>query len=115
MPVSKEQSPILSSYVIDSVPLTKASEYKQLGIILSSSLGWTVHVDPIVPKALRWLGVRKGKMCRISVTELTVHPLLEYADFLWDSFTHGQADCLESLQKKASHFVHNLYLGLLVV
>lgn len=93
-----KQPPISSSYLIDSVPLTKLSKHKYLCIILSSNLSWAVHIIPIVAKASCKFWFLKRKMCHCTaVTELTAYktPIL--------------INCLESVWKKALCFVYNLH------
>jgi len=77
------------NYTLGDQFIPEASSYKYLGIILSSDLNWTDHVNFTVKKACKALHfiVRILKMGNSSTKSLAytslVRPILEYGAACW--------------------------------
>jgi hypothetical protein len=95
---------------LDQVPIQQVNEHKHLGLIISKDLSWKYHIEEIVDKANRRLGVLrhlKYKLNRLSLERIymgLIRPLLEYGDIVWDSPAE-YLDTLESVQLNAARIV----------
>ena len=77
------------SYNINSVPLTKVSSHKHLGVSPSSDLSWKSHVLSVAAKANRILGLLKRTFGRcfegIKMGYISMfRPMIEYACPVWN-------------------------------
>jgi hypothetical protein len=85
--------------------------HKHLGIVFSSDGKWTRHIDYILSKASKQVGVlRKLKfILKREILEkiyLTfIRPLLEYSCEVWDNCSQTDNDRLEKLQLEAARIV----------
>ena len=110
MIVSRRRSPLLPSNALQlyGQSLCKVSLYKYLGVLLSSDMKWSSHIEATCSKAKRILGLlyRRfyGLADRRTIIQLylsIVRPHLEYASSLWDPHTQKDIAALESVQKFA--------------
>ena len=88
--------------------LEKVLEYKYLGVTLTSNLSWSEHVDTIVCKTRKLVGMLYRQFYRWSSTEALyqlyislVRPHLEYAAPVWSPYTSKNISKLEAVQKFA--------------
>ena len=85
MRISRNKDKRSTRYNISGTMLRNVSKYKDLGVIMASDLKWSKHVEQIVHKANRLLGLLKrtvgGKNKDIFSNLYTtlVRPILEYA------------------------------------
>ena len=88
-----------------------SSSYKDLGVIMSRDLSWSNHVDTLVNKANKVLGLLKrtiGSKNREIFSVLyrsLVRPLLEYASPVWSPYLVKDKLAIESIQSRASRIV----------
>ena len=94
--------------LLDGYQLEKVLEYKYLGVILTNNLSWSVHVDSIVCKARKLVGMLYRQFYRWSSPEALyqlyislVRPHLEYAAPVWSPHTSKDISKLEAVQKFA--------------
>lgn len=66
MRFTRPRAAVHCSYNINSVPMTKVSLHKHLGVTLSSDLSWKSHVLSVAAKANRILGLLKRTFGRCS-------------------------------------------------
>ena len=82
--------------------IKRVKETKTLGIIIDDQLKWNTHIDNVVAKVSRAIGlIRRMKMfvpqaTLISVYNAIVQPHFDYCSLVWDI---GNAYSLEKLQK----------------
>ena len=57
--VTKKKTPIAFDYTLDGTALTRVSEEKDLGVIITSTLSWDSHIHTITAKANKLLGLLK--------------------------------------------------------
>lgn len=79
-------------YSVSNTPLPRATEIKDLGIILDSGLTFKPHIDKIIKASYRTLGfiMRNGKSFRNMETRMTLYQTLvrsrlEFGAVVWDS------------------------------
>lgn len=85
--------------------------HKHLGLHLSSDLKWSEHINIIVNKALKKLGLLKKLELSLGKSSLSkmyitfVRPILEYASDVWDGCSQYDIDKLEKVQLYAARIV----------
>lgn len=81
-----------------------------------SNLKWDTHIELIVAKAYKILGLIKQTLLNApQKVKLTAYnhktlcsPILEYAAEVWDPHTKGNINSIEMLQSRAVRFIQNL-------
>ena len=88
--------------------LKESSFERDLGVHISSDLKWKKHIDEIVSKANRVLGMLvKTFICKDidlwrNLYVSLVRPHLEYASVIWNPYYKGDINALEKVQRRAS-------------
>ena len=97
-----------AQFTLNSSPLEQVETFKYLGVLLSSDLSWSSHIDFICTKARKLIGLlyRRfyGNVDNHSLFELysvLVRPHLEYAAPIWDPHIIKDTNKLESVQRFA--------------
>ena len=116
MRITDKQDKSKESYTLDpnGEILKSAKNIKDLGITISYDLSWSDHIDEVVDKANKVLGVIKRVLGSNSVNEFSllykslVRPILEYAAPVWRPFLVKGIVLLEKNQRRAA----KLALGL---
>ena len=83
--------------------------YKYLGVVISSDLSWTPHIQQICMKARKILGLLYRNLAKYASESSTilkmykalVRPHLEYAAQVWSPYTVKDVQILEKVQKFA--------------
>ena len=86
-------------------PLQEVDSYKYLGILLSSDLSWSQHIQSTCGKARKLIGQICRRFYQFSNSESLfqmyislVRPHLEYASQVWNPYKHGEISSLEDVQ-----------------
>ena len=87
---------------------------KDLGVLITNNLSWSKHIESIVSKANKTLGLIK-RICRdvknINTRRILyctlVRPKLEYASSVWSSYTIEHRMLVENVQRRATKFILN--------
>lgn len=112
---TRQRSPHVHTYSINGTNLASVCEYKYLGVYLTQQLCWHRHVDYIIAKACRVLGMlRRNAKCfpletRNLLYKTNIRPILEYACTIWDPWTVTDITKLERVQTLAARFVVQNY------
>ena len=103
MRITRSRAALTCCYNINSVPLTKVSLHKHLGVTLSSDLSWKSHVLSVDVKANHALGrcSKAIKMGYISMVRL----MIEYASPAWNPHQQYLSDKLEQIECNASRWI----------
>ena len=113
--MSKRRSKVVKQYKIGNDDLPIASETKDLGIIVTSSLSWNTHIQEISCKANRSLGLIR-RICGREIQDLQtrkalyttiVRPQLEYASSVWSPMSKKCKRTIENVQRRATKFILN--------
>ena len=108
MIVSRKQFPKVpcSPLMLFGSPMERVECYKYLGLLLSTNLSWSAHIDSICSKAKKILGLiyRRfyGSASHDTLKQLylsLVRPHLEYACQVWDPHLVKDRKKLEDVQK----------------
>lgn len=115
MTFSNKKQPLNFIYANDGVSLARVTEFKYLGVTLTTNLKWHTHVETICNKALRKLWYLRStlsnstKECKLTAYKTLVRPILEYASVVWSPHHKQDIAKLESVQKKAIMFIFRRY------
>ena len=63
MRITKKKQPFISNFLLHNSLLEEVSEFRDLGITTDQHLCWNLHIDKVVAKANRMLGLIK-RTCR---------------------------------------------------
>ena len=113
MRISHNKDKRSTRYNISGTELRNVSNYKDLGVIMASDLKWSKHVEQIVHKANRVLGLLKrtvgGKNKDIfsNFYKTLVRPILEYACPVWSPHQAKDIHEIEKIQRRASRIALN--------
>ncbi|MEW8548105.1 MAG: reverse transcriptase family protein, partial [Candidatus Thiodiazotropha sp.] len=100
--------------LFDGVDIKFVSNHKHLGLIFSDNMKWNVHIESILDRASRMIGVMRKLKYVFSRRSLNqtyisfIRPVLEYASIVWDGCTVAQRDSLEKLQNEIARIVTGL-------
>ena len=111
--VTRKKAPISFPYHLGSTELSRVDDEKDLGVIFSSKLQWNLHINEMVSKANRQLGVLK-RTC-YSLTDINIRrrlylslvkSKLSYATQVW-SPTHNRqlSERIERVQRRATKWI----------
>ena len=97
-----------SSIFLNGYPLEEVPTLKYLGVISSSNLSWSQHIEGIRSKARKTIGMLyrcyyqyADSSTLIKLYTSLVRPHFEYAALVWDPSTVQDIQHLESVQKFA--------------
>ena len=113
--VTNKLSPITSQYKLYNHLLAHVSEAKYLGLTLDKHLNFNKHIDVTCKKANASLAFirRNTYFCnrnvKIDAYKTCVLPIMEYAAFVWSPHTSQNINKLETIQRRAAHFVMSNY------
>ena len=93
---------------LKNVKLQQVREHKHSGILLSDDMKWTAHIDYIVGKTRKKLGLlhRQSRKLtikqKIDIYRTMIRPVLEYGSVLFDNCSTYDNLKLESCQRTAA-------------
>jgi hypothetical protein len=108
---SLKSSQIIGLYLLGDKILSRVSSCKYLGVLFSSNLSWSEHINAIFNKANASLFAiqRSFRNCTRRTKELLyfslVRSLLEYSSTLWDPHGSELEILLDKIQRRAARFV----------
>ena len=103
-----------AAYTMDNQSLDCVPFITDLGITVSNDFSWSRHIESIVAKANKTLGLVE-RICKelpdLKVRKLLycalVRPKLEYASSLWTPYTVKYRSLIENVQRRATKFILN--------
>ena len=110
--ITLKRAPVLHTYQIDNSPLQRVAEVRDLGIILDSKLTFSAHINSIVTKGNRALGLlirsfRTGlprqkfnRKALLTAYYANVRSILEYGSAVWSGAAKTHLKRLEKVQHK---------------
>jgi hypothetical protein len=114
MIISKKKLPIIHpDLTFQNQTIDRVKSHKHLGLVLSSDLTWTEHINLISAKATRLLNYMtplKMKLDRLTLQRAYfsfIRPIIEYGDVVWDIAKTDDTtlDKLEKINANAARLV----------
>ncbi len=113
--ISRKRQNIVARYSLRGSQLDRVDSATYLGVEISNTLSWDLHIKKVTSKANRVLGMLRRNLkgappnTKALAYKSIVRPLLEYSSPVWDPHTENQKKQLESVQRRAARFVYNNY------
>ena len=89
--------------------LTESESFKYLGVVIDQQLSFKNHIEHVVNKVSRKLGVLRRLRISIPMAEslykTMILPVLDFRDVVWHGCGNVNSDVLESLQHKAAKLI----------
>ena len=111
---TNKRNTVDASYHIHGCNLEKVDKAKYLGVTLTKSLTWNVHINIICAKAnhVRFFLQRNlyftSAETRLQCYKTFIRPILEYASTVWDPVdNHNLESKIEMVQRKALRWIYN--------
>jgi len=108
---TRARQPIYYNYDIDGQTINRVDTIRDLGILLDHKLTFTKHIEDVVSRANRTLGlVRKmtkefnDPLCIKTLFNSLVRSILEYGSIVWCPHTDRWIKRIESVQRKMTRF-----------
>lgn len=111
MEFARRNLPSSLNISLDGSSLRKVQSQRHLGVILSSDLRWSQHVDHVLAKASPLLGTLARLRTSLSQGALSVYykvyirPVLEYASVAWSNLPAHLRDRMERFQRRAAKII----------
>jgi len=100
------------NYKLGLQSLLSVSNQNDLGIMVSSDLSWKIHINQVICKANRILGLIRhtcfdvhDPVTRKMLYLAHVRPILEYGSEIWNPQAKGVTIALEKVQRRATKFI----------
>ena len=94
--------------VINNTQIEQVSSFKQLGLFLDDKMTWETHINHIVLKATKKIGLlwrvslNFPRKCAENIYTTTILPTLDYGCSVYDSLSRRLTDRLEAVQRRAA-------------
>ena len=108
---SPRRKPKIFDYTLCGQTLNPVDSNPYLGVELTRTMSWNLHIDNTVKKANSVMGLIKRnlydapKNTKALAYQSIVRPTLEYSATIWDPFTQKNISKLERVQRSAARFV----------
>ena len=110
--ISRKKTPSQTNYNINGHIIEQVTTMKDLGVIVSDDLSWSQHIETIVSKANKILGLIK-RICKEVKNVQTrrtlyctlVRSKLECASNVWSPYTIKHRLLIENVQRCATSFI----------
>ena len=96
---------------IDGQEPTRVAEYKYLRVILDESLSWNAHVNYLISKVSKRLGIlgRTRRSISMHTADIIyrsfIPPVLDYCDTVWNCCRRINAGYIEKVQRRAARII----------
>ena len=94
-----------TSYLLNGQKLSVVDKHKHRGVIISTKLSWSSHIDEAVAKARRVWGIIRrttrgaNVLAKLQLYKSLVVPVLECASPVWSPFTKKDTQKLKLVQR----------------
>ena len=112
MRITKKKQSFISNFFLDNSVLEEVDKFRDLGINTDQHLRWNLHIDEVVTKANRMLGLIK-RTCRDFDDRKTLRTLYcalvrsnsDYCSVIWSPYTEKGIEKLEKVPKRTTKFI----------
>ena len=110
--ITLKRAPVLHTYLVNSFPLQRVAEVRDLGIVLDSKLTFSAHITSSITKANRALGQlfrsfqtglpgqKLDRKALLAAYYANVRSILEYGSVVWSGAARTHLKRLERAQHK---------------
>jgi hypothetical protein len=105
---------ITHNYSIGNASLSRVDNFCDLGLTVTSTMSWDLHIEKSISKANKRLGLLKRTLgytvdesVKLLCYKSLVRPLVEYGTMLWSGTSKRNITKIESLQRRASIYIVN--------
>lgn len=98
------------NYSFNDLILQRVLHYKYLGVIFTTNLSWSKHINSVCTKSLKKLGYLSRTLrpspqeTKLLMYKTLIRPVLDYASTVWCPYKKGEIKQIESVQKKSNPF-----------
>ena len=99
-------------YCMNRMPLEHVGSFKDLGILVDSSLNWNSHISSIISKTKRVCGMIKRSVGSKAPTNVKLQlyktlgrPNIEYSSQVWSPSSFSSIKALESVQRSMTKYI----------
>ena len=110
--VTRKKVPIDFTYTINNRQVRRVQSMKYLGVSVTSDLSWNSHINTLVSKCNRTMGMIKrsvGYKAPINVTyylySTLVRSNIEHCSTVWSTFHFNEMQALGSIQRAATRYI----------
>jgi hypothetical protein len=110
--VTRKRNPVMYNYCMNNEQLERCEYIRDLGIIINNTLTWCNHVQSIVSKANKVMGLIKRTLGYNAPTSVSkqlyislVRSILEYGTPVWSGMTVHDTVLIERVQRAATRFM----------
>ena len=88
--------------------ISEVDNHTHLGVTISNTLSWSVHINKAIAKADRRLNIIRRcqkilpRSCKEMLYKTTIRPVLDYGDIIYDACLKSESDAIEKCQRKAA-------------
>ena len=107
----KRIKPDHPSLFMSNIEIPSVTSHKHLGFFLSNDGSWDIHINKLIEKAWKRIGVMRYLKIRLDRRSLQtiyfsfIRPILEYGDVIWGNLSQGLKDQLDKVQNEAARIV----------
>ncbi len=108
MVISRKRKPPTMEINLNGCPVEQVSSFKFLGVTVSSTLDWSLHIQCTCSRVKKILGViyrsfgLADQVCISRLYKTLVRSVLEYCDCVWDPYQAKYINMLEGVQSLAA-------------
>ena len=109
MIISRQQNrPNHPNIFLNGEPILEVDQHTHLGLTISNTLSWSVHINRVIAKADKRLNVIRRcqkvlpRSCKEMLYKTTIRPVLDYGDIIYDACLKSESDAIEKCQRKAA-------------
>ncbi len=108
---SPRMEPVEVSLSLNTTIIPQANTHKHLGVTFNDSLSWESHVDELISRASKRIGLLRRYRRHLAplairhIYIVSIRPALEYASVAWSGLSATAAERLERVQRKAARLI----------
>ena len=119
MYISRKRERRCPSVSLDNATMEYVTHYKYLGVVISSDMTWTSHIQHICNKAKRIIGMlyincikyTSDSSANVRMYLAYARPILEYAAQVWSPYTTKDTQLLGKVQKFATRPLLTIFIS----
>ena len=110
--VTQRKNPVIFDYCMDSTHLLRCANIKDIGVFVGSKLNWSTHIESVVNKTNRVMGVIRRTVGYSAPTSVKrqlyislARSCLEYCSQVWSGTSSENIQLIERVQRSATKYI----------